>query len=442
MIDESELLELTNVSLPNVVVASKQQAMVLSQWLPPLGFELYGRSVATRRPTIWQPAKNSAIWFRHLFDAYCSAQFVNKCATTRDVAKLVASETAELLASSDCTSRLDDSLPPRSLAVWVCIRSQFLGTQDLSDVVDAVAHWSQHRVDGVRVASRIRLSMSDAACTAELANVLNTDTLNSPIVRDDLDALRPTACKKRALPKVCADDVVVLVRWVDDERTLRLQCCRVSECAGPQHVDDVTRPADAFLEALQATLAHIAASHKLPRIPAVLTAPVHSKVPPFSFLKLDCAVASEFNALRCAPPSSICNMSSTCNPSPSTEAFVGLQRPSPIASTSIAVRLSERKLGKSGLAAPTVFHGVLLADADALSSAHDFVRRHAHEDFGLPLPTSVHEREASMHVCAVNVNECFLRDAVTLYAPGGRAGAPIHSWSRPPHGSWYAHSCN
>lgn len=87
------------------------------------------------------------------------------------------------------------------------------------------------------------------------------------------------------------------------------------------------------------------------------------------------------------------------------------------------VRLSPRTAGVEGVCSRNALSGLLLCAPGAERSAARYAMTHRE---GLP-PAEGNDADMRLHTSAVHVEKVYLDGMVSLYAPGGRAGAPLRS---------------
>lgn len=401
---------LAEVSKPNVLVAGVQQRQRRLPFFPPMGMDCYGTNQggvcsnhSTAKLITQCPASNSATWYKELYDAYCSAQFIHSINKPTDVLRLINSENMELSDAALKRSPADDSLPARQLSIWM-----FVGITAHADqhaefttrALDALAHWSQLCAgdNRDRVANYIRLSVGESRCAAEFCLQLKMEPIT-----------------------LLANQALICVRWATVSAASPTVFTATSKFNIPSN-------ADATLALIQQLSVKLCGVYDIP-FPSVLVKPIRTRVPPGAYAHRCCDVNAEFAEIGQRP--SCAALTQRAMESKGT----------PLERTGIFVRLCERRLGKEGVTAPTAFHGTLVGFANNIASIHKFVNGNIGRVDGLPAPLGVEQESLGLHVCAINVVETFLGNSVTLYGPSGCVGKPIRPWHSPPHGAWMWARC-
>ena len=105
------------------------------------------------------PHEKSAIWFKEMYAGYLSAQSVLVAKYATDPVKLLASETAELTAATTAKApAADNSLPPRSLAVWLLANVDDGACPHVDTFLDAFSTYANFKAGTTRVVNRVRMS--------------------------------------------------------------------------------------------------------------------------------------------------------------------------------------------------------------------------------------------------------------------------------------------
>lgn len=404
-VDALPLTQLPTITMPTVCIATAQQRRWACRWYAPHGMCSYlPESVWTRHSmrsalTRTLPHSSSAMWFRELHAAFHSAQFIHRCDGITDVARLCASETVELEAAGAGRRPPDDSLAPRMLAIWVVVYEHNPAGSLVRAILDGVAH----------------LAQSSAPCEAKPRRLANW-------VRFTVVGVK---CAEALQRRILYTDAArmdtrwgVIVRWAAGGQTHAAQMC----------VATTPSSAAAFAAELQRSVAHLCWLHGAP-CPSQIHTPIGGMPREYEFALLQCAIDTEFDSLA------------TSVPSAELAAPVASAASPPLEYTHVPVRIFPRHGDSAGVASARAFHGVLLGVSRESSTLRAVLVESQQRLDGLLAPRNERERALALHVCAVHVNEVFLRDAVTLYGPVGTPGLPIRPWPNSPGGTWMWSEC-
>ena len=380
-------------------VAAAAQRLERRAITVPRGFASSGVRNAVKNITVYAPAARSALWFQELAAGHRAARFVQHSTTITDAPGIVASETLELKEAAVRKAAptdlgLDQSQPPRRLALWLLVHEDVAGYAVAGQqMLDAVAHWACSRTDAKASALATRLRISVAT------GVLKNELLRVACGREGADPNAMDMVETRLSGAKAAWGV--LIRWSDEHGHVHstIQSWRTTP------VD-----ANACVDQMQRAVCSLLAQYGL-HICTATTMAVPMPVPHNAWGTQLEAVERDFAArLRTSP-------SVTLSPA------AAAPEAAPLEFTGVFVRVCQRKLGDDGVTHASAFHGVLLSFGAAKEAAARFANS---ADPALACPLGLAEDSMGLHLCAVQAQEQPLLKDVSLFAHVGRAGMPIH----------------
>lgn len=383
-----DMPSLTRIERPTGARAAFNQALghVVARYPHGFATPALGGQQSTRVPS----QRGAALWFKELHEAFRSAQGLQFASTPLDNVALNTAEVYELICAAKHPGGpyVDGSMAPRRVAVWLLVPTAFAMMPTGLQLVDAMAQWADNRVNGCRVACKVRMGVATGS-TAD--GILKHATVQGANRYDP-----------------CHPGWRIVVRWCDAEGNLQADVADVHGAATLINA----------VEKLQVEVLQLCARHRL-ALDGAAVAPVPNMARPHVFLDKLIEIDAEFARFV------------ECRDSVTLSEAAGAAEAAPLENTGVTVRVCDRALGEEGVTSETAFHGVLLGfggardDIAAFSNAADPV---------LPVPLGLDEEAMGLHLCAVHTKAVCLGDAVTLFGLRGRPGAPIHE--SPPGRSW------
>lgn len=331
------------------------------------------------------PHEKSAMWFKELHCGYLSAQSVLVSKYATDTVKLLASETAELTAAAAAkTAAVDNSLPPRSLAVWLLANVDNGACPHVDTFLDAFSTYANFKVGTTRVVNSVRMSALFGADAIFLLDQVKKECIGSSVL--EMGCVR------------------LLIRWNTGFEMRSAWRDMPHRCADSGL---------SALRSLQDTVVRMCGVEDAP-FPPTLSQPVSDPVCAHAFYNVMVSVSKEFFDLL---------EGDACI---HTSDFVKAQNDTTaLQPTSVFVRVVDKRLGKDGITNSSSFHGALLGLNTKLEQIRAFVEET--DEHGLRLPISKMECELGLHLCAVQAEGLQLGRTVSLFGTLGIAGQPIHS---------------
>lgn len=383
-----DLPSLTRIERPNGARAAFNQTLTHVVARYPHGFATptLGGQQSTRVPS----QRGAALWFRELHEAFRSAQGLQFATTPLDNVALNMAEVYELMCAAKHAGGpyVDGSMAPRRVAVWLLVPTTFAMLPTGLQLVDAMAQWADHRVNGCRVACKVRLSVATGSTADEILKHAAKQGANR------YDPHHP--------------GWRMVVRWCDAEGRIQAD---VADVHGAVTLINA-------VEKLQIEVLQLCARHRL-ALDGAAVAPVPSMARPHVFLDKLIAIDAEFARFV------------ECRDSVTLSEAARADEAAPLENTGVTVRVCDRSLGEEGVTSETAFHGVLLGFGGARDDIAAFANA---ADPVLRVPLDLDEEAMGLHLCAVHTKAVCLGDAVTLFGLRGRPGAPIHE--SPPGRSW------
>lgn len=393
--ETSPFPRLTRIDAPDGALAAAQQMRSRTTVAYPRGFRDRGAPLATGRPTVAIPHKDSAMWFKQIHRGYRSANFLHTMQHSGDLLKHIVAEDAELAAfaaSPAANAGDDNSLKPRALALWVEVKSPHGDGTTGDRILDAMAHWSTFNFGGTEpFAASMRLTVVGGADAAEYAG--RVDAQHTRLDGNPSWAFR------------------VSLRWIDASRQARTESLKF---------DHMPVSADAALVEVQSAAVRLAGTFDAP-FPRTLVKPVTQSVRAHAFATAVIAVHGQFGALMTSTP--FVKLDGIASKGSKGSGGAG-----PLENTGVVVRLCEKQLGASGVNHPSAFHGALLSFGRSRHQAVEYAKESAASSQGsLRMPIGHEEESLGLHTCAVQAQRTYLDRSITLFGTVGIAGRPIHS---------------
>lgn len=331
------------------------------------------------------PHETSAMWFKEMYAGYLSAQSVLVAKYATDPVKLLASETAELTAATTAKApAADNSLPPRSLAVWLLANVDNGASPHVDTFLDAFSTYANFNVGTHRVVNTVRMSALFGADAVFLLDQVKKECIGSSVL--EMGCVR------------------LLLRW--HTGTEMRSAWR----------DMPHRSADSgvsALRSLQDTVVRMCGVEDAP-FPPTLSQLVSDPVFAHAFYNVMVSVSKEFFDLLKGDASI-----------QTSDIFKAQNETTALQPTSLFVRVVNKRLGKDGITNSSSFHGALLGLNTKLEQIRTFVEEA--DEHGLRLPISKMECELGLHLCAVQAEGLQLNRTISLFGTLGIAGQPIHS---------------
>lgn len=384
--------ELPQIELPDVAIAEANQRQSCSVIPTP-------RNVVTRlmpgTPTTYKtPHKQSASWFREVYNGFMAAQFVMFAQHANDILKLIHSENLELQAGFGHVSGTrtpDDSQVPRKVAVWFLGEYNGHNSNDIDTTLDSFAVWANSKFGGERVINHIRMSTAFGVDAKHILEVTKNELVEQ-------------------FPDLEINQTCILIRWYNGhciQSAIRL-------------VEKKYNPYELYspLKALQDTVVRLSGVYDIPIASICMKIISQDKTKLNDFYHILSEVSNEFFNLLVGAPS-ITFSKETIEKNASR-----ILQP-----TGCIVRVCNKALGKDGLINPSCFHGAVLGFSNKRQEACKFLEQYDEE--GIRPPISKDEHLLGLHLCAVQAESMQLKNTVSLFGILGVSGNPIHA-----PGSW------
>jgi hypothetical protein len=385
--DLPKLAALPRLSRPRGALAHVRQRFETTMLPVPAGFESYldalrrsGASCACS-----QPSRSAAQHFIEACDGWRAAQCVLFVTHSLDAAKLVEAESCELRAhrAGDARVHGDGTLAARAIAVWVVLRGARAPEHVACVLLDALATLADVRdARGDLLRAHVRLSVCTEPC-AESARLVGAGE--------------------------CADACTVVVR-----------ACVRGEVR--RHLCSTTVPASAELALAELQRATLRACEQLGApFPGLLALPAPTRVVAGEFARALQRAHERFRAF--VEPAAHVELG------PGVRARADLKRVE-----RVAVRITERELGRAGVSAPSAFHAVLAAPPERHGSLLSFLRAHADADGVLRASPP---NALGAHVCTTTAEPVAIRQGeLSLFGARGRPGVSPQPSEAPPFLTW------
>jgi hypothetical protein len=378
---------------PEGAVAALTQAYG-RETVPMPRFMTASNSVASKQ-TRHVPCAQTALEVAILFRCYMSARTVMCAESASDLLALKASEDAELEAACAGRPPLDGSIPPRRASVTLLAHGFAASGVGARVALDALCHLASSP-----------LAIGNPTLTASLVRM-------TALAGDDaqwyVDRVR-----NEALCSAPGDEpsrIEVAVRWwVVGAAQPRTEFFALDTGGSP----------DRALVRIQDALFSLREKHGAPLPIDIATH--HPNAPMDAWARTTSRASQAFFSLMEGTPSVT-----------QSARLASASEEESVSSASVFVRISDRARGPAGLSDQACFHGMVLCLASKTAEVAELCAKYPG---GLP---SVREApdfwqahaDLCIHTCAVQPTRFRLESRVTLYAPGGRVGAPVRS-----PGSW------
>ena len=373
---------LPRIQYPYDAAAATQQELQLLRTPQPRFFVKTTRRVDLEHIPL--PAPNSSLAFQRAHNGFLSACTCQYATQESDVARLVASETAELLAFAQnphAISGADNSLKPRSIGIWVLVlgQQQFHMNCLQKQVLDASAHWAKS------IAREARIT------------VLGGDDVHNfyALVRPDrLQELERTRRTKTNTHEVC-----VCVRWANSDRRGAEKGCTCSETVMRQE-----RTVFNTVLALQGRVYELCYSLSYDHLPpAVVRRVFEEYVEEDAFARNLKVACLQFESHIMGTPSVNIRMQTGAKNDVLTY-------------SDHMVRVCDRTVqpGKR-LSSPSCFHGAILCFSNCKENVTKFMQCARNEAEGMWVPNCDVEAHFGLHLCSTQAVRMSLGNAVSLY---------------------------
>jgi len=354
---------------------------------------LTGLKGESGKSALW-PTPTSNLAFQQLFDGFLAAQFISYPVTPTCLASILRADTAELSAAARNIPAADRSLPHRNISIFVQC-SPHADSNSIARALEALAHWSQFRVNGLRVANAIRLTFLAADDTIEFVKET---------------ALEAPSLALGAFSQFNDWDVRISVRWADANGTFYTRS---------QFIDGYDQSIDKTVANFQKTALRLARMIDSCPLPDALIHAVPNTATKNVFLDTLVQLTHEFHGFTL--------QEQTTKLSPMARENTKV----PLEPSGVVVRICDKRLGSAGQVHESTFHGVLLCFCDQKERAVAFAKSSP----TMRTQIGMNEMALGLHICAVQTIPLELNAIISLFGKRGKPGEPIS----PPNSRIWAH---